>query len=336
LIPLEVLGLLIPLALAAGVDLYLTLVLLGIAGLTGWGGAHAGSLGELGTPLIVGMAFAFYLLEFMVERVGAVSLFWNSAHALIRPLAASLLLLLASPGLSPGGTLLLLALGGAVAFAGHGVRFGSRLLLRLTADRPPSFLLLSLAEDAVTLGLVALALDLPAVAGALALLFLMAGLTVGAPLIRASLFGLGLARGVVASLLKAGGWREPSGFPRWVAGPVRGDDLAPGGGLRGTPAGIRRGRRKGLFHSGWLVVTGGAPVFLFRHLGRTRALRLERERDCRVVSRSFFNRVDISGESGERISLVLPRTGPGRESLKAEFLVGESTGLKPGGRIPPS
>ena len=89
-----------PLALAAGVDLYLTLLSSGPLPGPGWWDTLPGALGDLGAPGVVLIVGSFYLLEFLAEAWPSAALFWNAFHAIIRPLAGALLALLLLDGQS--------------------------------------------------------------------------------------------------------------------------------------------------------------------------------------------------------------------------------------------
>src|SRR5205814_228322 len=69
-------------------------------------------------------------------------------------------------------------------------------------------------------------------------------------------------------------WSEPARFPGWVTRALSGDVLAPGGGLRGAPAGALAHPDLDVFQAGWVVVRGGPPVFLFRRTRGTRSVEL--------------------------------------------------------------
>lgn len=322
MIELPVLLLLAPLAFAAGVDLYLTLLVLGLASVTGWGATLPGNLPDLGAAPLLAMAGVFYLFEFAAERPALASLIWNGVHALIRLLGAALLVLMALPD-APVPTQLLLGAGAAaLAFLGHGGRFGTRQLLRLAAARPPSFVLVSLAEDAVTLGLVALAIDLPRVGALLVLVLCAVVSTVGRPALRASLFGLRLAWGVGWGLLSHRRWTPAADLPGWILRRWPGDALAPGGLLRGTAAGGWRIPGGGPFRRGWIVVTGSGPFFVHRTLLGTRAASLGGAGVRRVVERAAFHRVELQEGSGRPFALLIPRDGPAPEVLRGEFRKG--------------
>ena len=309
---------LLPLAFAAGLDLYLTLLLLGVAAQAGWG-VLPGNLADLGATPLLAMSVGFYLVELAAERPGPVSLFWNSAHAPIRMLGAALLLVMAVPD-APG---LLHLVGGIlaalVAGVAHGGRFGTRQLLRLAAARPPSFAWVSLAEDGLVLALGALTLAFPTVGAAATLGLLLLILTVGRPALRASFFGLRLAWGVWASMLSDRRWRTPADFPGWVRRAGGGDGLAPGGILRGSPAAGWRIPSGGPFQTGWIVITGVGPFFLYRGFTGVRTASLTGARVRRVVGRAVFQRVELEDSDGHPFSLLLARDGPAADILRGEF-----------------
>lgn len=319
LVEVPVLLLLVPLAFAAGVDLYLTLLLLGIAALTGWGGGLPGNLPDLGATPLLAMAGTFYLLELVAERPALSSLFWNAVHALIRMLGAALLVVMALPAAAWETRLLLAAVAAGLAYLGHSGRFGTRQLLRMAAARPPSFVLVSLAEDAATLGLVALALDFPGIGTPVALVMALLVATVGRPAMRASRFGLRLAWGVGWGILSEQRWRPPETFPRWIRRGWPGDSLAPGGSLRGAPAAAWKIPGGGPFRRGWIVITGSGPFFLYRRLLRTRAAPLQDAVVRRVVERAAFHRVEMQDVAGRYFSFLIPRDGPTPDVLRGEF-----------------
>lgn len=149
-----------PLAVAAGIDLYLTLLLIGAAPTLGlWSLPLPGALGDLDSPSVLITVGVFYLLEFAAERFPPAALAWNGFHAIIRPVSGALLALLLLDGqpllVSLAGALI----GAALASVAHGMRSGSSVLRWLGAGVAPSILLVSLAEDVLVAGLVSLSLD---------------------------------------------------------------------------------------------------------------------------------------------------------------------------------
>lgn len=92
-LPPEILILILaPLAIAAGIDLYLTLLFLGVMPTTTWwSDPLPGALGDLDSLGIMVMLGGFYLLEFAAERFPTATLVWNAFHTVIRPVSGALL-----------------------------------------------------------------------------------------------------------------------------------------------------------------------------------------------------------------------------------------------------
>ncbi|HSG49968.1 MAG TPA: DUF4126 domain-containing protein, partial [Longimicrobiales bacterium] len=160
-LPVELLAL-PALSLAAGVDLYLTLLFIGAAPTTGlWELPLPGALGDLDSPGVLIMVGAFYVAEFTAERFPVPALIWNAFHAVIRPVSGALLALLLLDGQGLPVLLVGTVVGGALASLAHTVRTGAWVLRGFTDTKHPAPLLVSVAEDVVVLGVVSLALDAP-------------------------------------------------------------------------------------------------------------------------------------------------------------------------------
>ena len=319
-IPLEILAL-PPLALAAGVDLYLTLLFIGAAPTTGlWDSPLPGALGDLDSPSVLIMVGTFYILEFAAERFPATALAWNAFHAIIRPLSGALLALLLLDG-HPIPLVALGALGGGLlASIAHGVRSGSAVLRWLGAGIAPSVLLFSLAEDVLVLGIASLTLDAPAWAFGCAVIAALALAWEGPSLLRAFAYAVRLAVTHMFQTLGQSRWQGPEDMPAWVSDALEDDDqLAPGGALRGTRAGAWRlgGTRR--FLTGWVVVRGGAPVFVHRKRRTTKSVDLGLLETSEVLDHDLFRRIDLAGD-GFSAFLLFSSGGPSTEGLRAEFL----------------
>ena len=111
------------LAVAAGVDLYLTLLLIGAAPTLGlWPLPLPGALGDLDSPSVLVTVWTFYLLEFAAERFPPAALAWSAFYAIIRPVSGALLAFL----VLDGQPLILILIGAVVSAAlasdAHGTR----------------------------------------------------------------------------------------------------------------------------------------------------------------------------------------------------------------------
>lgn len=321
-LPTELL-ILLPLALAAGVDLYLTLLVLGAAPTTPWwSGPLPGALADLDSLGVLIMVGSFYLLEFIAERTPPVALAWNTFHAVIRPVAGILLGLLLLDGqptaVHVGGALL----AGGVASLAHAARSGRAIMRWLDSASARQGLLVSLFEDALVLGTITLALDRPlwALYGSLAALLLV---SLGAASdVRAFFFAVRLAIDVLFESLGQHRWRGSEELPAWVREALEGDILAPGGGLRGSPVGAHGLPGAPRFATGWIVIRGGSPVFVFRWRSALGRIDLGSLRADDVVEASLFRRVKLQTAAGTASYIFFGLSGPSREALRAEFLVG--------------
>jgi hypothetical protein len=315
------LWILLPLVIAAGIDLYLTLLVLGAAPtLPWWDHPLPGSLGDLDATSIVVVIGLTYALEFLAERRPASALVWNAVHALIRPVSGALLaaLLLHGQGLSvviPGALV-----GGLLTSLSHAVRSGSILLRWLDPAPDPHPLLVSLLEDAVVVALVVLSLDRPAVALGAASALLVVALPLAPSRVRAFVFATRLAAARAFQSFRQRAWTPTDQLPAWVRNSLRDDLMAPGGGLRGARAGILRMPDLARFVTGWVVVRGDDPAFVFGSRGREgRAVELGALTLGQVVEEEFYRRVDLRDGEGRALRMFFFVNGPSAAALAAEF-----------------
>lgn len=305
------------LALAAGVDLYLTLLFIGLAPALGWWDALPGSLGDLASGGVLAMVAAFYALEFAAERRPASALVWNALHAIIRPLAGALVALLVLDGqpasVQAGGA----AVAGVLTAAAHAGSTGGSLLLWLSGRPSPRPFLVSALEDVAVVGLVVLTLDRPPVGLGVAVLALLVGVRVAPSQIRAFGFAVRLALARSWRILGSSRWRDADELPRRVREAVEDDGL--GGGLRGSPGAALDLPSAPRFVRGWIVVRGTTPVFLWGWRGRRVDLGPFAPR--KVTQEGFYRRVDMVAPEGRPVSLFVGVDGPGVENLRAEFPV---------------
>ena len=313
---------LVPLALAAGIDLYLTLLFLGAAPTTPWWDSPLpGSLGDLDSLGVLVTVGGFYVMEFAAERFPPAALVWNAFHAVIRPVSGALVALLLLEGQSLPILLLGVAMAAALASLAHAVRSGAAILRWLSPGATPHVLLVSLLEDALVLGLVALVLDLPTTALGLSIGLILFFAPTAPSNIRAFAFAIRLSANRAFQTLAQRRWLGQEELPAWVRSSLANDVLAPGGGLRGSPAGAYRLPGAPRFATGWVVVRGGSPIFVSRRGPiRTWAVDLG-SLDAELVSDTgFFRRVDLTSSAGVSSCVFFSVSGPSEGSLRAEFL----------------
>jgi hypothetical protein len=321
-LPAELL-VLAPLSLAAGIDLYLTLLFLGAAPTTPWWDQPLpGSLGDLDSLGVLVTVGGFYILEFVAERFPPTALVWNAFHAVIRPVSGALLALLLLEGQSLVVLLPGIVVAAALASLAHAVRSGAAIVSWLSPATTPHVLVVSILEDALVLGIVALSLDLPAWALGASGVLLLAAAPAASSHVRAFVFAVRLAAARAFQTLMQRRWLGQEELPDWVRRSLAGDVLAPGGGLRGSPAGAHRLPGAPRFSTGWVVVRGGPPLFVRRGSQPTAVIDLGGLTAHEVEDTAFFRRVDLRAESGSTACVYFSVNGPSAESLRAEFLLG--------------
>jgi hypothetical protein len=210
---------------------------------------------------------------------------------------------------------------GALTLAAHVTRSGWGLLLALLPGPGRIRFLVSVAEDVGTLALLSLLLDAPVAAIALAMFASLLALTSGRSAAGAFGFALHILRDTARSLLVDRRWHGPERFPRWIRRALADPALAPGGGLRGSPAAAVNLPGLGLFRTGWVIVRGGSPLFLCRGRLRARAVDLGAGPVLRVTPSSFHTRVDLESRDGRPYAVYFGLDGPEPEDLRAEFLL---------------
>jgi len=309
-----------PLAIAAGIDLYLTLLFLGAAPTIGWWDPPLpGALGDLDSLGVLVTVGAFYILEFAAERNAPAALLWNAFHAVIRPVSGALLALLLLEGQSLPVLLFGVVVGAVLTSFAHAVRSGSAILRWLNPAPTPDVLLVSLLEDALVVGLVALVLDQPTWALWVSLALVVAAAPGAASRARAFGFAVRLVGWRAFQTLVQRKWLGQDEIPTWARRALAGDVLAPGGGLRGSPVGAYRLPGAPRFVTGWIVVRGGSPIFVFRRRG-VRVVDLGALATKQISDTGLYRRVDLAGASGVGSCVFFSVNGPSEESLRAEFL----------------
>lgn len=149
------------LAWLAGIRVYLTVFGIGLAGALGWL-ELPGALQATQSPWVLGVSGALAATEFFADKIPGVDSGWDLLHTLLRIPAGAFL---AAATLSPDGELGAgaLAVGAGVALASHTLKAGSRVLIN-TSPEPVTNWTASIAEDAATLGGLALVFAHPWVA----------------------------------------------------------------------------------------------------------------------------------------------------------------------------
>ena len=144
---------------AAGINLYATVALIGLASRFGWV-AMPPEYAIFDNDWVIGAAILLYAVEFIADKVPWVDTLWDSVHTVIRPLGGALVAVAGLGEASPATQGMIALLGGAVAAGSHVTKAGTRVAAN-TSPEPLSNWLLSLFEDAVVVALAALAIKYP-------------------------------------------------------------------------------------------------------------------------------------------------------------------------------
>jgi hypothetical protein len=144
---------------AAGVNLYATVAILGLAARYGWVDLPP-QFQAFNNPLIIGTALVLYLVEFFADKIPYFDSLWDILHTAIRPLGGALIAVTTLGEASPGVEGVVALLGGTVAAGSHLTKTSTRAVAN-TSPEPASNWVLSLSEDVFVVGLGYLALAHP-------------------------------------------------------------------------------------------------------------------------------------------------------------------------------
>lgn len=150
---LQTLGTALGLTMLAGINLYLTVFVTGLAIRMGWlelAPAMTG-LEVLADPIILTVAGVLLVLEFIIDKCPYADNCWDTIHTILRPVGGAFLALKALGTTDPVMEIVAALLGGSVAFTAHSAKAGSRLMVN-TSPEPVSNIVVSIGEDMFVLG----------------------------------------------------------------------------------------------------------------------------------------------------------------------------------------
>jgi hypothetical protein len=162
---LNLLAVALGLAALAGINLYLTVFVTGLAIHFHWITLlpQYQSLEALGNPWIIIVAGILYLLEFFADKIPWVDSMWDAVHTVIRPIGGALLAIQVLGHPSPTMTVLIALLAGGTSLISHTAKAATRLTSN-TSPEPFSNIALSFGEDVAVLGGLALIYHNPLIA----------------------------------------------------------------------------------------------------------------------------------------------------------------------------
>lgn len=156
---LTTLGRTLGFSFAAGINLYATVAILGLAKRYGWV-ALPDQFAVFDSDVVIGVALVLYVIEFIADKIPWVDSMWDAVHTVIRPVGGALIAVTTLGETNPTMEGLVALVGGTVAAGTHFSKAGTRAVAN-TSPEPLSNWVLSISEDVFVIGLATLALKYP-------------------------------------------------------------------------------------------------------------------------------------------------------------------------------
>lgn len=153
---------------AAGINLYATVAILGLASRYGWV-ALPDQYRIFDNDLVIGTAIVLYIVEFFADKIPWVDSLWDTVHTVIRPVGGALIAVNTLGDASPATEGLVALLGGTLAAGTHFTKAGTRAVAN-TSPEPFSNWILSISEDVFVVALGFVALKYPLLAAVIVLI----------------------------------------------------------------------------------------------------------------------------------------------------------------------
>jgi hypothetical protein len=149
---MDLLSTLLGVSFASGLNLYATVLAMGV--LNRIGVLHLPSNLQVisSTPVII-VAALLYGVEFVVDKIPFLDTFWDSLHTILRPMVGAFLSFSIVGHVDPTWQVLAALLGGSVALTSHVAKASTRVVTHASPE-PFSKWILSLTEDGIAFALV--------------------------------------------------------------------------------------------------------------------------------------------------------------------------------------
>jgi len=158
-------------AWASGINLYATILVLGLMGNSG-----AMPLPEelqlVQQPIVIGASALMYAVEFFADKFPGVDTGWDAIHTFIRIPAGAALAAAAVGNVDPSVSLAAALVGGSLSAATHATKAGSRVMIN-TSPEPVTNWAASIGEDLTVLGGLWVALNHPVIFIAALIVFIL-------------------------------------------------------------------------------------------------------------------------------------------------------------------
>lgn len=165
--PSTIAALVIAASFAAGLNVYATVLTLGLLTRAHWVVLPSG-LELLGDWWVIAASGALFAAEFVADKIPGLDLIWNALHTFVRIPIAGLLAYGASSHLSPQMQLLATLAGAGIALVAHGSKTAARAIITPSPE-PVSNIAFSTTEDVAAVGISWLATRHPWIAASIAI-----------------------------------------------------------------------------------------------------------------------------------------------------------------------
>jgi hypothetical protein len=130
---LTTLGRTLGFSFAAGLNLYATVAILGLASRYHWVTLPP-QFQAFDNSWVIGVAVVMYLVEFLADKIPWVDSLWDAVHTVIRPIGGAVIAVVALGHASPTVETLVALLGGAVAASSHLTKAGTRAFVNTSPE----------------------------------------------------------------------------------------------------------------------------------------------------------------------------------------------------------
>jgi hypothetical protein len=271
--PISTLAGILGLSVVSGVNLYLSVLAVGLAERFHWVAGLPPDLQILAHPVVLIAAGLLCLIEFFADKIPFVTVVWDGIHTFIRPVGGALLALGAAGRLDPTVQVLAMLAGGTIALGAHSTKMGVRMLAHSTPE-PTAHSVISVIEDAGVIGLLALVYAHPYVAIPVLATIILGILLLLPALFRVLVFLLAGFKGFLMAWVKRPGRSE---VPLWVEVALLESDAT--GGERITRSFARKVKGAARLKEGYLAHTQERWLFVHRGLFKSKTILMDEGAD---------------------------------------------------------
>jgi hypothetical protein len=169
---------------AAGINLYATVAILGLASRFDWV-ALPPQFRIFDHDFVIAAAIVLYVIEFIADKIPWIDSIWDAVHTAIRPIGGAFIAVVTLGDASAAAQGLAALFGGTLAAGTHLTKAGTRAVANASPE-PFSNWILSLTEDLFVVGLGMLTLNYPITAAAVVAVCLVLMIFFGTWIVRAA------------------------------------------------------------------------------------------------------------------------------------------------------